>query len=90
MLICEELAQFRTLIRDIPWSAAESEPLAVLTRDVVEGANLDVQSLAFQYVYPGYGEHSVLVTTEIREKYPDGVSLASPLISGSQSRINLN
>jgi hypothetical protein len=80
MLLCEEYARFRTLVRETPQSAAEPEPLAVLARDVIEGADLDVQSLAFQYVDPGYGEHSVLNTAEIRERYAEGVSVASPLI----------
>ena len=88
MLLCEEYARFRSLVRDILRSEAEPEPLAVLARDVVEGANLDVRSLVFHNVDPGYGEHSVLNTTEIRERYPDGVSLASPLIREAALELN--
>jgi hypothetical protein len=80
MLLCEELTQFRPLVRQTPQSAAEPVPLAVLARAIIAGANLDLQSLTFQYVDPGYGEHSVLNSADFRKRFPDGVSLASPLI----------
>jgi hypothetical protein len=80
MLLCEEFARFRTLIRDIPRSATEPEPLTVLARDIIEGANLDVQSLAFRYADSGYGENSVLSSASFRERFPDGISVASPVI----------
>ena len=88
MLLCEEYARFRSLVRDIPRSEAEPEPLTVLARDLIKDANLDVQSLAFQNIDPGYGEHSVLNTSEIRERYPDGISLASPLIKEAVLELN--
>ena len=78
MLLCEEFARFRSLIREISQDAAEPVPIAVLTRDIVEGANLDVRSLVFQYVDSGYGQHSVLISPVFREKFPNGTSVASP------------
>jgi hypothetical protein len=80
MRLCEEFARFRSLVRTIPQDAAEPVPLAALARDVIEGANLNVQSLAFQYADSGYGEHSVLSSADFRERFPDGISVASPSI----------
>lgn len=80
MLLCEEFARFRRLIRDIPKAAAEPVPIAVLARNVIESANLDVRSLAFQYADPGYGEQSVLSSAAFRKRFPDGISVASPVI----------
>ena len=80
MLLCEELAPFRHLVPDIPRDAGEPVPLAVLTRDIIESANLSIKSIAFQHADAGYGENSVLNTNEIRERYPNGVSLTGPFI----------
>jgi hypothetical protein len=80
MLLCEEFARFRHLIREIPKAAAEPVPIAVLARDVIESANLDVHSLAFRYADPGYGEQSVLSSADFRKRFPEGISVASPVI----------
>jgi hypothetical protein len=80
MLLCEEFARFRTLVRDIPQAAAEPVPIAAFVRDIIEDANLDVQSLVFQHVDPGYGEQSVLSSADFRKRFPDGISVASPAI----------
>lgn len=57
MLLCEEFARFRHLLRDIPKAAAEPVPNAVLARDVIESANLDVRSLAFQMLTLAMGSN---------------------------------
>jgi hypothetical protein len=78
MLLCEEYADFRNLVRKIPQYAAEPQPLAVLVRDVVDGANLNIESIVFQNVDTGHGIHSVLNSTRYREKYPGCGSVGSP------------
>lgn len=80
MLLCEEFARFRPLIRKTSQATAEPVPLASLVRDVVMGANLDVRSLAFQYADPGYGEHSVLSSADFRQRFPNGISVGSPVV----------
>lgn len=80
MLLCEEFARFRPLIRTIPQAVAEPVPLAALARDAIEGANLDVLSLVFRHCDPGYGENSVLSSAAIRERFPNGISVGSPLV----------
>ena len=88
MLLCEELADFRHLVREVPPTAAEPVPLAVLVRDVVDGARVDVESIVFRYVDPGYGFDSVLNSTLFRERYPDSSSVAGPKVKESVIKVN--
>lgn len=80
LLLCEEFARFRSIVCEVPRHMGEPVPLAALARDIVEGANLDIQSLAFQHTDPGYGEHSVLSSATFRERFPNGISVGSPVI----------
>lgn len=80
MLLCDEFARFRPLIRKISQATAEPVPLAALVRDVVMGANLDVRSLAFRCADSGYGEHSVLSSADFRQRFPNGISVGSPVV----------
>lgn len=80
MLLCEEFARFRPLFRKMSQATAEPVPLAALVRDVVEAANLDVRSLAFQHADSGHGEHSVLSSADFRQRFPNGISVGSPVI----------
>jgi hypothetical protein len=77
MFLCEEYADFRHLVRKTPQNTAEPRPLAVLVRDIVDGANLDIVSLAFENVDYGHGFNSVLGSTQYKEKYPDRRSAVS-------------
>lgn len=80
MLLCEEFARFRSIVCEGPRHTGEPVPLAALARDVIEGSNLDIQSLAFRHSDPGYGEHSVLSSAAFRERFPNGISVGSPVI----------
>ena len=89
MRLCEEFARFRSLVRTIPRDAAEPVPLAALARDVIEGAILDVRSLVFRHAESGYGEHSVLSSADFRERFPNGISVASPSIREAVIKVDL-
>lgn len=88
MLLCEEFARFRPLIRKISQATAEPVPLAALVRDVVMGASLDVRSLVFQCADSGYGEHSVLSSADFRQRFPNGISVGSPVIREAVIELN--
>lgn len=88
MWLREEFARFRSLVRTIQQDAAEPVPLAALVRDVIEGANSDVRPLTFQYAESGYGEHSVLSSADFRERFPNGISVASPSIREAVVRVD--
>jgi hypothetical protein len=87
-LLEPEMARIRRLIGDVTPAAAEPVPLAALVRDVIESANLDVESVVFGFVDAGWGENCALNSALFKERYPNGMSIGGPVVRNTEIKIS--
>jgi hypothetical protein len=87
-LLGPEMARIRQLIGDVTPATAEPVPLAALVRDIVYGANLDVESIVSGYVDSGWGENCALNSAVFREKYPGSISLGGPVVRKTEIKVS--
>lgn len=76
----EELAHLRHLVYNNSCTAENRVPLAALAKDIVDGANLDIESLQFRHVDSGFGFTSILSSAEFLARHP-GESVCSPMVT---------
>jgi hypothetical protein len=87
-LLEPEMARIRRLIGDSTPAAAEPVPLAALVRDIIDGANLDVESVSSEHVDSGWGENSALNSALFKERYPHGMSIAGPVVRRAEVKVS--
>jgi hypothetical protein len=87
-LLEPEMARIRRLIGDSTPAAAEPVPLAALVRDIIDGANLDVESVSSEHVDSGWGENSALNSALFKERYPHGMSIGGPVVRRAEVKVS--
>jgi hypothetical protein len=87
-LLGPEMARIRRLIGDVKPATAEPVPLAALVRDIIDGANLGVESIISGYVDSGWGENSALNSALFKERYPNGIAIGGPVVRKTEIEIS--